>query len=62
MSSEDFDTEYTDDSICPWCGKEQQDTWEVDSDSTILDCDYCEKPFHFERMTNVTFSTKRLES
>lgn len=38
-----IDTEYTQNAICPHCGCEQLDSWELESGE--YDCEFCNKPF-----------------
>jgi DNA-directed RNA polymerase subunit RPC12/RpoP len=61
----DFDTDYTNDVICPYCGHHHTDDlheffsdrdWE---DISIIECHSCEKEFHAERDITVHYSTSK---
>ena len=47
---------------CPYCGWEDQDSWEATSDSGKMDCGRCEKEFDFERTVTVDYSTYKNEA
>ena len=46
--------------ICPYCGYEQRDSWEIPGDDGTVECGRCEKEFDFTRNVEVTFSTTPL--
>lgn len=51
--------------ICPHCGKEYGDAWELgmhDGDQETVDCGHCEKGFVVECEVSVTYSTRPLPS
>lgn len=54
--SSGFDHEYTDEVVCPNCGYEFGDSWEMD-DGTH-DCPDCEQKFHLEKCVSVTYTTE----
>jgi hypothetical protein len=59
-----LDTVHTQLAICPHCGKEFEDSWELcqkDEDVYEYDCDQCEKPFSVQAIITVTYTTKKLE-
>lgn len=62
-----YETERTDNIICPYCGYEDRDSWEVDfgpgfdGDTTVV-CGSCEQEFHASRMVDVCYTTKRLKN
>lgn len=58
---QEFDTDFTDEVVCPWCGYEHGDSWEF-SDEQRYDCDECKRPFHLSRDIEVTYSTSRIEA
>lgn len=47
--------------ICPYCGWEDEDSWEFDSDEEVVTCRGCEKEFNVTREIEVTYSTSRIE-
>lgn len=58
MAEQEFDTEYTQDVTCPWCGKEATDSWEMDDGE--YDCRWCDKPFYVNRNVSVDYSTEKV--
>lgn len=46
---------------CPWCGYENPDSWEFDADYGDCECPSCGKPFLFERIVEITYTSKRKE-
>lgn len=55
----DFDCDFTDNMVCPWCGYEHGDSWEFNEDSGETDCNECGKTFKFERDISITYSTSK---
>ena len=52
---------YTRDPICPHCGKEYQDAWELrldEDDVETLECGTCNEEFEVERVVTVEYSTR----
>lgn len=62
---EEFDTDYTRDITCPYCGYENNDSWEVfgpndgDGDVTETSCGRCDKEFTVQLNVRVTYSTEK---
>lgn len=56
--AEEFDTEYTEDVTCPWCGKEETDSWEFKDGEH--ECGWCDKPFEVYRHVSVEYSTTKV--
>jgi predicted RNA-binding Zn-ribbon protein involved in translation (DUF1610 family) len=52
----DGDTSYTDNIVCPKCGYEFIDSWEMGEGET--ECYRCEHKFYVERNVDITYSTK----
>ena len=53
-------TSYTDDPVCPHCGKRMRDAWELDlddGDTQPTECGECEKPFTLVKHISVHYST-----
>jgi len=46
---------------CPYCGYEDQDSWEFDQDSGVHGCGDCGKEFNVERDIAITYSTKKID-
>lgn len=64
-SYEEIDTAYESNMICPWCGKQQGDTWEIrgayEEDTIRMNCGSCERPFDSTCMVSYSFSTTRID-
>jgi hypothetical protein len=59
---EKFDHEYTNNIVCPYCGYEDIDSWEVESgqeDLGLIECGNCEKEFYATRIISVEYSTEK---
>jgi len=56
----EVDHEYTREIVCPYCGREQSDSWEYGDDGEI-DCD-CGETYTFARDVSVTYSTRKKRS
>lgn len=61
----EFDTDYTDDIICPYCGHKDRDSWEVDfggmEGDTDVNCGACGEEFHASRSVSVSYSSWKKE-
>ena len=51
-----IDTEFTREVICPYCGYEHQDSWELDDDFEFQ-CHRCEKLICGERIKTIEYTT-----
>ena len=52
--------------ICPHCGHEDHDSWEIDfgpgcEGETTIECSDCDKPFFATRYCDVTYSTAKVQ-
>lgn len=61
--SQEFDTEYTEDIVCPHCGHTFVDSWDhftrkMDN-SRKIDCGDCSKEFTCTQNTRVTYTTTK---
>lgn len=59
-----IDHEYTNNLICPWCGSEDMESWEIEPDLEelgIVKCDECEKDFYGFRCITIEYVTKKVE-
>lgn len=54
-----FDHEYTDEVVCPHCGYEFSDSWEMGDNDDGMDCPDCEKTFSMERIVTCEYSTDK---
>lgn len=64
IRAEEYDTRCTDAPVCPYCGAEQTDAWEMDFGEGIagegaLECGECVNEFHAERVVAITYNTKK---
>ena len=60
----DYDTQFTRYAKCPYCGYENQDSWELpfDRDEDIeVDCHKCEKTYIVSRCIDITYSSVKKE-
>lgn len=59
---EKFDTDYTDNIVCPYCGYEESDslehTWDYDDE---YECENCGKTFSWERNVLVSYTSFKAE-
>jgi transcription elongation factor Elf1 len=61
---EKIDHKYTRNIVCPYCGYEDRDSWEVcpeEEDLGIVECGRCEKEFYASRIVTVEYSTYKIE-
>ena len=59
MKEKDFETKRTMNAICPWCGHEDLDSWELEDGE--YDCGTCDKPYIVERCVDVSYTTTKIE-
>lgn len=57
--NKEIDHDYTDEIVCPYCGYEFGDSWEL-GDGGELECDKCEKEFEYYRRIEVTYCTYQI--
>ena len=55
--SKEIDHEYTSEVVCPHCGYEHGDSWEM-SDGNY-ECPECNEPFDLERIVSVSYTTRK---
>lgn len=63
VDPEDLDLDYNREPVCPHCGAEKRDAFEIfgtRSDDAETECDGCEKPFAVTRHVEVTYSTRKV--
>ena len=57
---ENIEHEYTQNIICPWCGAEDIDSWEIDGDyEEDVECEECGKTYIYERIVDVSYTTTK---
>lgn len=59
MSEKEIETKYTAEAVCPWCGCEFSDSWELEDGE--YDCDVCGQPVVVIRDVDVTYLTYKGE-
>lgn len=52
-----WDTQWTDEICCPFCGHETSESYEMRSDEGEYTCDSCEKIFQYQRNHSVDYTT-----
>lgn len=58
--SKEIDHNYTDEIVCPYCGCEFGDSWELSADSGEEECYECGKEFEYYRHIEVTYCTYKI--
>jgi uncharacterized Zn-finger protein len=61
-----MNTEYTHNLICPYCGHENKDSWEVNMDEGMewdddIECGSCDETYRASRHCTITYSTAQKE-
>ena len=51
-------TYHRDEIICPWCGREGANDWDIEYDDDFK-CDFCDQRFHGVRNVEVTYTTTK---
>lgn len=46
---------------CPYCDWEDDDSWEIEEEESMITCGNCGKEFNVLRQVEVTYSTSRIE-
>lgn len=57
-----IDHEYTDHIVCPYCGHEDIDSWEIqpsEEDLGLIECCACGKHFYAQRIITIEYSTEK---
>lgn len=57
----EIDHEYTDNLICPYCGYEDQDSWELSESSDNYTCGDCSKNFTYNSSVSRTFTSQKAD-
>ena len=60
-----IDTEFTFEPVCPYCGHKEPDAWEIDfgpglDGDTETQCGSCEKEYFVSRNVTIDYSTKKI--
>lgn len=54
----EIDCRFTDEIVCPYCGKVQSDSWEYESGKN--ECGWCELDFMLEVNETITYSSYKI--
>ena len=57
---DEIDHEYTTELVCPYCGYEHSDSWEIAADDGEWECPECGQTFRYFRDIEVTYSTQKM--
>ena len=57
---EEFDTDYEEDIVCPYCGYRHCEP-EWSGGDGEFDCDNCDREFRVEEYVEITYSTRKIE-
>lgn len=65
MTEEAIETELTDEPVCPWCGNEDADWWELgdkiqDGNTVEVECDECGEPYDLEVVISYSFTSTKV--
>lgn len=52
--------EYTGNIVCPYCGSEDEESWEHYDESGDIECPGCDKTFEYSRNTTVEYCTSKI--
>jgi len=57
MSDPEIDTDHTAEPICPYCGNETADEFQLHNDEACVKCEECGEEFSVVRFLDVTYCT-----
>ncbi len=60
--SKEIDHEYTYNLVCPYCGYEDKDEWELSDNEGETFCGRCDEEFAYTRHVSISYSTSKIES
>lgn len=60
MKTTDIDHDGTDNLVCPYCGYEHTDSWEIEDDEGERSCDDCQKEFTYQREVTTTYASEKM--
>lgn len=62
----DPDTSFTDEPVCPYCGHEETDAWEIDfggcDGDTEHSCGSCGEDYHLSRQVTFHYASSKKEN
>lgn len=59
--SKEIDHEYTYNLVCPYCGCEDDDAWELSDNEGETYCSRCGKQFAYTRNLIISYSTNKIK-
>lgn len=60
----EFDCDFRDNIVCPYCGYTNTDSWEINfgsNEDTETDCGMCSTTFRVSRHVDISYSSSKLE-
>jgi len=58
MTIDELDLHGNSEAVCPYCGYEEPDSWELQPDQGTTECGRCEKEFRYHR--EAVYSTSKI--
>lgn len=56
-----IDHELTDNLVCPYCGHEHMDSWEISDGPSFYTCHECDKNFNYDTEITRTFTSSKAD-
>jgi transposase len=53
----EYNTFYSSEIVCPYCGYTHNNSYELIEDEGILECENCGREFEYERNIEITYNT-----
>jgi len=58
-TGDECDIEYTSETVCPYCGYANGNSWELSDNEGEITCGRCESDFEYERIVTVEYCTSK---
>lgn len=58
MAPDELDCSHADELICPYCGEEQGDSWELQGEDGEMACGSCCRSFGWSRHVSVSYTSR----
>lgn len=59
--NKEIDHEYTMNLVCPYCGYEDKDGWELSDNDGETYCGRCDEEFSYTRNISISYCTSKIE-
>ncbi len=59
--TKEYDTHFTEEVVCPYCGHEYSDSWEFNDYHADITCCECNKKFDFDVHFDVRYCTYKIK-